>query len=144
MVPPGVPCLSYNLSVLILCTILYACKICVASLKVRCPDSRNLRGVSRGGESTHRDTLLNRVSRWTTRDNFSLHERQVQGRLCHLRLTKWDVVRIISTDVPVVQVERNQLIPVLHGMHAGGTGCETDNLNQSPEFRVENWRLSRP
>ena len=42
MVPPGVPCISYNRSVLILCTILYACKICVASLKVRCPDSRTL------------------------------------------------------------------------------------------------------
>ena len=37
-----------------------------------------------------------------------------------------------------------QCIPVLHGMHAGGTGCETGNLNQSPEFRVENWRLSSP
>ena len=33
----------------------------------------------------------------------------MQGRLCRLRLTKWDVVRIISTDVAVVQVERDQL-----------------------------------
>ena len=29
-------------------------------------------------------------------------------------------------------------------IHAGGTDYETGNLNQSPEFRVENWRLSSP
>eukprot|EP01043_Picozoa_sp_COSAG02_P136401 COSAG02_NODE_74735_length_154_cov_103.890909_1_plen_36_part_01 len=29
------------------------------------------------------------------------------------------------------------------GSHAGSHG-RTGNLNQSPEFRVENWRLSSP
>ena len=45
-------------------------------------------------------------------------------------------------DDPVVNM--SQLHGILHGMHAGGTGCETGNLSQSPEFRVENWRLSSP
>ena len=53
---------------------------------------------------------------------------------------------LCNQQVPVV------LVPYMYGFMADfrrnfdDTGCETGNLNQSPEFRVEleNWRLSSP